>query len=213
MVKNLEKEVLVVTAMHRPFKRVHKQKVLRPSRWSRISRWNRMSLMATIITFMFASKATVVSLHTTTTTTTHERTLPADDFNRDDWYKRYPVYPPYCSIPAEMEKRDIPPVADDVRLGESRLVHVTAVFRHGARTPFKGNLNCWDGYLESEDTGVWNCDLKTITSPPTPKEVSEDEGQGNKGGVAMFLFEKHYDALLDSKDNLSNSLNGTCQVR
>jgi hypothetical protein len=209
MVQKLEKEVLVANAVHRPFKRF-KKVVHRPSRW------NRMSLMATIITFMFASKATVVSLHTTTTTTTtttHERTLPADDFNRDDWYKRYPVYPPYCSIPAEMEKRDIPPVADDVRLGESRLVHVTAVFRHGARAPVKGNLNCWDGYLESEDTGVWNCDLKTITSPPTPKEVSEDEGQGNKGGVAMFLFEKHYDALLDSKDNLSNSLNGTCQVR
>jgi hypothetical protein len=29
----------------------------------------------------------------------------------------------------------------------------------------------------------------------------------------MFLFEKRYDALSDSKDNLSNSLNGTCEVR
>jgi hypothetical protein len=171
---------------------------------SRPSHSNRMSYVATIMAFMLASKAAV---------STESPAEDINDFNRNDWYQRYPAYPPYCSIPAAMANRAIPPVADDVRLGESRLVHVTAIFRHGARTPYKGDLNCWDGYLESEETGVWNCDLNTLTSPPTPKVVSEDEGQGNQGGDAMFLFEKRYDALSDSKDNLSNSLNGTCEVR
>jgi hypothetical protein len=167
---------------------------------SRPSHWNRMAFVATIMAILLASKADTVS-----------STEDINDFNRNDWYQRYPAYPPYCSIPADMANRAIPPVADDVRLGESRLVHVTAIFRHGARTPYKANLNCWDGYLSSEETGVWNCDLKTLTSPPTPKVVSEDEGQGNQGGDAMFLFEKRYDAS-DAKENLSNSLNGTCEV-
>jgi hypothetical protein len=175
-----------------------------------------MSLLATMMTFMLALSSNVVLVSAAqeaedTSTFASSTWSPSDAFNIA--YTRYPAYPPYCSIPADMAKRDIPPVGNDVRLGESRLVHVTAVFRHGARTPYKADLNCWDGYLESEETGVWNCDLRTITSPPAPKVVSEDEGKGNQGGDAMFLFEKKYDALQDSKDNLANSLNGTCQVR
>jgi hypothetical protein len=199
MVPNLGESVVVPVSQHTMSR-------------SRPSHWNRMSALATIMAFMLAlSSNVVVSQEETSASYASSTWSPKDAFNIA--YTRYPAYPPYCSIPEEMAKRDIPPVGDDVRLGESRLVHVTAVFRHGARTPYKGDLNCWDGYLESEETGVWNCDLKTITSPPTPKVVSEDEGKGNQGGDAMFLFEKRYDALQDSKDNLSNSLNGTCQVR
>jgi hypothetical protein len=186
MVPNLGEKVVL---------QANQQRIVR----SRPMHWNRMSLVATIMAFMLALSSKVV--------------VSQEESNSATWYKRYPAYPPYCSIPEEMAKRDIPPVGNDVRLGESRLVHVTAVFRHGARTPYKGDLNCWDGYLESDDTGVWNCDLKTITSPPTPKAVSEEEGKGNQGGDALLLFEKRYDALQDSKDNLANSLNGTCQVR
>jgi hypothetical protein len=161
---------------------------------------------------MTATLLAIILAFTSSSSSASAAWSPSDPFQIA--YTRYPAYPPYCSIPAEMAKRDIPPVADDDRLGESRLVHVTAVFRHGARTPYRGgNQHCWKGYLESNDTGVWDCDLKTITSPPTPKVVSEEEGRGNQGGDAMFLFEKRYDALQDSKDNLANSLNGTCQVR
>ena len=198
MVPNLGEKVVL---------RVNQQRMIR----SRPSHWNRMSRVVTIMAFVLALSSKAVVSQEEETISASSSWSPADAFNIA--YTRYPAYPPYCSIPEEMAKRDIPPVGDDVRLGESRLVHVTAVFRHGARTPYKGDLNCWDGYLESEETGVWNCDLKTITSPPTPKVVSEEEGKGNQGGDAMFLFEKRYDALQDSKDNLANSLNGTCQVR
>jgi hypothetical protein len=110
-----------------------------------------------------------------------------------------------------MDKRRIPPVADDPRLGESRLVHVTAVLRHGARTPHNPNLNCWEGYRESKETGVWNCNLTTYLSPPPPERVTE-EGADVGLEESMFLFEKRYDALVTPQYNLSNSLNGTCQL-
>jgi hypothetical protein len=121
-------------------------------------------------------------------------------------------------------------------LGETRLVHVTAVLRHGARTPWASapNLKCWNGFWESPETGVWDCDLSTILAPPNPNRVKEEEGDTTvtttsstttQDKDAMFLFEKKYDALIphpvEGEDStstttttmsFSNALNGTCQV-
>lgn len=81
-------------------------------------------------------------------------------------YEKYNKYPPYCSTPEEMETRAVPPLQSGAIA--SQLVHVTALIRHGARTPYGSapNYQCWNGYWDDEETGVWNCDLKTYTSPP-----------------------------------------------
>jgi hypothetical protein len=132
------------------------------------------------------------------------------------WYKRYNVYHPYCSTPEEMDKRAIPPLTQDHRVGESRLVHATVIFRHGARTPYKGGMECWSGYQENPDTGVWNCSLTSFASSPPPDRVNQQEEDTATipavDAGAMFLFEKRYDALYNPLDNISNELNGTCQV-
>ena len=61
-------------------------------------------------------------------------------------YQRYKAYPPYCSDPAEMATRKIPPLPTDDN-NNTRIVHVTAIIRHGARTPIQ-TYHCWDGYWE-----------------------------------------------------------------
>ncbi len=81
---------------------------------------------------------------------------------------------------------------------------------------------CWNDYWKSENTGVWNCNLKTYISPPA---ASKDSMVLDGSGMVLeempdFLFEKRYDALtLDNQNNNSsesirtgNHLNGTCQV-
>jgi Histidine phosphatase superfamily (branch 2) len=139
-----------------------------------------------------------------------------DTYNPDDWYKRYDAYPPYCSTPAEMKKRAIPPLSSASPSGLT-LEHVTVVVRHGARTPYAGNLNCWENYT-MRDTGVWNCRLTTIMAPPSPWDVDRAEHSGSSSASAVnasraqFLFEKRYDALQDPPNGLSNALNGTCQL-
>jgi hypothetical protein len=123
-----------------------------------------------------------------------------------------------------------PPSTSIPLLGETRLVHVTAVLRHGARTPWASasKLKCWNGFWESPETGVWDCDLTTILAPPNPNHVKEEEGDttvpttSTQDKDAMFLFEKKYDALIphpaEGEDSASttmpfaNELNGTCQV-
>lgn len=130
----------------------------------------------------------------------------------DSWYKRYPQYPPYCSTPEEMETRRIPPLQIDKRLGETRLRHVTAILRHGARTPYMSGLNCWEDYNTNPETSVWDCNLTSYLSPPPPAEVATEEGNNNSQDEAMFLFEKRYDAFIDPDRNLSNYLKGTCQL-
>ena len=135
--------------------------------------------------------------------------------SKEDWYSRYPNYPEYCSTPKQMESRSIPPLRDDDidRVGETRLVHVTSIIRHGGRTPLQqpGTTHCWDGYWESE-SGKWDCDLTTLMMPPTPSRVKEEEGTKlMTASTSMFLFSKQYDSLNDPKHNLSNILNGTCQ--
>ena len=137
--------------------------------------------------------------------------LENDNLPIQEWYKRYASYPKYCSTPEEMSTRSIPPLSSpDVN---SKLLHVTAVIRHGGRTPYRV-IECWDGFWTNPDTGIWDCDLKTLMSPPAPPQIEQDEG-GSKfidpelaGAGNMFLFEKVYDAL---DDGLSNEMNGTCQ--
>jgi len=127
------------------------------------------------------------------------------------WYTRYAAYPSYCSTPVQMANRSIPPLAPNTDAGDSRLVHVTAVIRHGARTPYSSGLKCWDGFWTDHDTAKWDCDLTTFVAPPDPYSVQHEEGWTPAGSDAMFLFSKKYDALLFPQDNLRNELNGTCQ--
>ena len=125
------------------------------------------------------------------------------------WYTRYPEYPDYCSSPSQMDERSIPPLDKPAGL-QTSLLHVTAIIRHGARTPWN-NHTCWTGWEDQQ----WNCDLKTLTAPPSQPEIlllenSATENVELNGEGAMFLFEKKYDALMDPPQ-LRNVLNGTCQ--
>lgn len=111
--------------------------------------------------------------------------------NAEAYYTAYPVYPPYCSTPEQMKERGIPPLKAG-SYGESRLRHVTAVIRHGARTPWTGNLQCWKDF-----NGLpWDCNLKTAVSPE----------------LGAAWFNKQYDALKYPEYNLSNALEGTCEL-
>lgn len=135
-------------------------------------------------------------------------------FKEKNAYNKYDKYPPYCSTPEEMEKRAVPPL-QGISDGSSRLVHVTAIIRHGARTPFRGapEYKCWDGYWEDEETGVWDCDLKTYISPPAAEKGQQVvDSAGMLEEEPDFLFEKRYDALTISPGKTGNSLNGTCQL-
>jgi hypothetical protein len=120
-----------------------------------------------------------------------------------------------------MFDRRIPPLAEwDTRVGETRLVHVTAVIRHGARTPWSSEETCWDGYWNAtSDTSKWDCDLTTVMAPPAPNTVLAEEGDTstttNRDWLpddAFFLFEKVFDALNSEEEGaLTNELNGTCE--
>ena len=152
--------------------------------------------------------------------------MDPDPFPEEDKsYTKYSHYPPYCSTPQEMDKRAIPPLSNDDTTVQTQLVHVTALIRHGSRTPFAGapSYKCWNGYWESQDTGVWNCDLLTYMSPPasTKEKGKEVDEHGNLlDEEPDFLFEKRYDALLPEQTatgisgsiQTGNILNGTCQM-
>lgn len=139
-----------------------------------------------------------------------------------DFYTAYSKYPDYCSTPSMMETRTIPSLQKEPHsLGETRLLHVTAVLRHGARTPANGGFPCWDGYWENEETGVWNCSLTIDMTGPTPKREQEEahSATATEASDVVTLFEKKYDALMkvdpeqqNKKDDLSNDLYGTCQT-
>lgn len=68
-----------------------------------------------------------------------------DNDKPSSWYTKYDSYPPYCSIPDEMDQRSIPPLrtVPASLYGETRILHATAVIRHGARTPFTKNEDCF----------------------------------------------------------------------
>jgi Histidine phosphatase superfamily (branch 2) len=159
----------------------------------------------------------------------------------NNFYQRYEAYPPYCSIPQEVEKRHIPKLQQHQQQHNSTnsssspprllplptLRHVTAVFRHGARTPWGGNLNCWDRYHTDPATAVWNCHLTAYAAaPPPPDVVAAQEGaatttstttstntsSSSNDTTTMMWFEKRFDALQYPQFGLSNHLNGTCQL-
>jgi len=97
-------------------------------------------------------------------------------------------------------------------IGETRLVHVSAIIRHGARTPWSSEMKCWDGFWDSPKTGHWDCDdLTTFMAPPSRNGTAHDANTDDKA-EAHFLFEKRYDALSFPKDGLTNVLNGTCEM-
>jgi len=182
--------------------------------------WNILRLLGTLFPLPFLCWALLVTNSVPLTTAEYHSSSTFDE--EKNWYQRYAAYPPYCSTPQEMAKRQIPPLAA-MAGGDgnstttistqqtTQLVHVTAILRHGARTPWGNTLNCWDRYWQSPDTGVWNCHLTTYLAPPPPARVTQ-EGAEAGTGEAMFLFEKQYDALLSPAHNVSNFLNGTCQL-
>lgn len=139
---------------------------------------------------------------------------------QSQWYTKYATYHEYCSTPTQMQERGIPPLtipSDDPKYADlaTSIVQVTALIRHGSRTPTKAHT-CWDGYWESPSTGIWDCELTTLTAPPAPPAILDLETTGNidsdeVGYGEMFLFDKQYDAL-DEPPFYSNILNGTCQV-
>lgn len=141
------------------------------------------------------------------------RNNAADTENK--WYTLYPNgYPEYCSTEQQMYHRDIPALDKTPYASSSfttKLLHVTAVIRHGARTPF-AEYKCWDGF----DQQSWDCELNTLTAPPAQPSVDQltlggDDYEEQEGEGVMFLFEKRYDAL-QKPPQLRNSLNGTCQL-
>lgn len=114
--------------------------------------------------------------------------------NMDTHYTAYTAYPPYCSTPEQMKERAIPPLAPGGSFGESKLRHVTAIIRHGARTPWTANLPCWKDFRNN--SLPWDCKVQTSVSPE----------------LGAAWFKKQYDALQFPQFNLSNELEGTCQL-
>ncbi|KAL7562211.1 hypothetical protein ACA910_013466 [Epithemia clementina (nom. ined.)] len=129
-----------------------------------------------------------------------------------EWYTRYSRYPDYCATPEQMANRSIPALPENSKAGDTRLLQVTAVIRHGARTPWNAPKSaasaddttatqCWADYNH-----VWDCDLTTWIGAP-----SREYSNGQEGGVGMFWMDKEYTALKDPNNNLSNLWGGTCQ--
>ena len=122
------------------------------------------------------------------------------------YYSRYRYYPRYCSTPEEMDTRRIPPLPESSKAGDSRLLQVTAVIRHGARTPWNApslNSTCWPNYHPK-----WDCNLTTWISTP-PRSFDETDVAMSGGG--SFWMNKKYTALQDPQHNLNNLWGGTCQ--
>eukprot|EP00531_Pseudo-nitzschia_arenysensis_P018394 CAMPEP_0116123460 /NCGR_PEP_ID=MMETSP0329-20121206/4763_1 /TAXON_ID=697910 /ORGANISM="Pseudo-nitzschia arenysensis, Strain B593" /LENGTH=607 /DNA_ID=CAMNT_0003617383 /DNA_START=116 /DNA_END=1939 /DNA_ORIENTATION=- len=126
----------------------------------------------------------------------------------DQYYQRYKSYPPYCSDPSEMNTRAIPPLPKDQNTTtyKSRLQRVTAVIRHGARTPIH-TKNCWKGHWNEPD-GIWDCELTTMLSTRPIGETPNSETDSGQ-----FLVEKIYDAFAGERPPVPyrNIMNGTCQ--
>ena len=119
-------------------------------------------------------------------------------FNASEWYSRYDYYPAYCSTPEEMNTRAIPPLSSD-KVGQSKLLQVSTIIRHGARTPWAAptpNSTCWPGY-----NTTWDCSLTTWLSTPPVDDPT--------GG--MFWMNKMYTALDKPEQNLRNEWGGSCQ--
>jgi len=100
----------------------------------------------------------------------------------------------------------LPAVNDNTTTYKTRLQRVTAIIRHGARTPIH-TKNCWKGHWDEPD-GIWDCGLKTVLSTRP-----YHEGQNDPDDRGQFLVEKIYDAFLGEKapSPYRNIMNGTCQ--
>jgi hypothetical protein len=141
---------------------------------------------------------------------------PDDATPESEWYQRYPKYPEYCSTPEQMTTRNIPSLPNEVfsnttgeEIPETRLRHVTAVLRHGARTIASRDSSCWDGYWDNPETAIWDCPLTERLAPPTPKEILTEEGASKNSFASdsIFLFQKNFDVVPNR-----NVLEGTCQL-
>ena len=117
--------------------------------------------------------------------------VSASESNESPYYQRYKAYPDYCSDPSVMETRSLPPLPDDQNTTtyKSRLQRVTAIIRHGARTPIHYKP-CWKGHWDEPD-GIWDCQSTTLLSTRPAATNTNDKGQ--------FLVEKIYDAFLGEK--------------
>jgi ubiquitin-like domain-containing CTD phosphatase 1 len=94
-----------------------------------------------------------------------------------------------------MQRRAIPPLQENPRVGETRLVHVTSIVRHGARV-VEDRYDCWKGYLDSPETDEWDCNLDDILA--LPLAAGSDD--------STFSLEKKYDA-----STVKNDLKDTCR--
>ena len=101
----------------------------------------------------------------------------------------------------------LPAVDDDTTTYKTRLQRVTAIVRHGARTPIHSK-NCWKGHWDEPD-GIWDCGLKTLLST-RPYYEGQNDPENDRG---QFFVEKIYDAFLGEKypSPYRNAMNGTCQ--
>lgn len=155
-------------------------------------------------------------------------------------YKSGKTYPKYCSTQKQQLERAIPELRTNsplLSLNETmKLLHVTAVIRHGDRTPW-GRHTCWDTYLdEGEDTSEWNCRLSSLSAAPATIAIEELNSQDLEYGETLtppqkqaeisylsganpsFMFEKRYDANYSPThsthfpENVGNHLSGTCQL-
>ncbi len=192
----------------------------------------RLALAMTVVaTTVFALESAAIrapmDLQIQSTSSNDVPEMSNDSTQRDlsSFYTKYDHYPPYCAIPEEMNSRSIPPLEDNLPhtgnsnngnktkslIGETRLIHVTAIVRHGARTPWSSEMKCWKGYWDSPLTGKWDCDDLT-TFMASPKRGDDSNSGTNNNFEPALLFEKKYDALAFPKQNLVNTLNGTCQM-
>lgn len=140
----------------------------------------------------------------------------SDQFDsKSKWYTRYQNgYPEYCSTEAQMNQREIPPVQKPLFATpdqQTKLLHVTSIIRHGARTPY-ADYKCWNGW----EYQSWDCNLNSLSAPPSKfavehLELEGADATGQEGEGLFFFFEKIFDSLQDPPQ-LRNSLNGTCQV-
>lgn len=139
------------------------------------------------------------------------------------------TYPEYCTTRDQQLQRRIPKLATDTplarNLNAANIKHVTAIIRHGSRTPWARH-QCWDGYNDpSTDTATWECKLTSMMRPQSEEAVSyesllsgvSDQVTAESGRGLFFEFQKLYDANWSKKhpnhfpENMQNEFRGNCQ--
>jgi Histidine phosphatase superfamily (branch 2) len=132
-----------------------------------------------------------------------------DDGNEANIPPHRQDYPDYCSTKDQIEAtRHIPPLRSndgDDHVGETRLIHVAAITRHGARTPLLDDSDdaagsfCWKGYMDADaDTSVWDCSLTTWMGTPPVHAIQVEEGMTTPVvplDDSLMWMDKRYDAF------------------